>query len=128
MIIVWNYPELDRLLKSSTGPVGRDLHRRGRKVATAARRQVGVRTGALKSSITVTHERTKTGQQVKVGSDLDYALMHHQGTRPHVIIARPEKMLRFTGRNGGVVYTHKVNHPGTAANKYLTDNMYLVLV
>lgn len=128
MQIIWNYPELDRLLKSRAGPVGRDLHRRGLKVATAAKRQVGVKTGALKSSIEITHGRNPTGQQVMVGSDLDYALMHHEGTRPHVIIARPEKLLRFTGRNGGVVYTNKVNHPGTRANKYLTDNMYLVLV
>lgn len=127
MQIVWNYPELDKLLKTSTGPVGRDLMRRGTKVATAARRQVGVRTGALKLSIAVTHGRSKTGQQVLVGSDLDYALMHHNGTRPHTILARPEKLLRFSGRNGGVVYTHRVDHPGTRANKYLTDNLYLAI-
>ena len=46
--IRWDYPELNDLLNSPAGLVGRELTKRGERVARAARSQAGVRTGALK--------------------------------------------------------------------------------
>ena len=125
--ITWFEPELDYLLRNPSGTVGRDLGKRGRKVAVAAKRQVGVKTGALKKSIIVTHGRNVRGQFVKVGSQLDYALLHHEGARPHIIVPKRAQYLVFmSGRK--LVYAKRVNHPGTKPNRYLSDNLYLVLV
>lgn len=126
VIVIWDYAELDYVLKQRGGPVGRDLERRATKVMWAAKAQAGIRTGALKLSIHMNHERTPIGQKMLVGSPLSYALMHHEGTKPHVIVAKPPKMLRFVSK-GKVVFTDIVLHPGTRPNKYLTDNLPLAL-
>lgn len=126
VIVIWDYAELDYLLKQRIGPVGRDLERRATKVMWAAKMQAGLRTGALRLSIHTEHQRTAVGQRFLVGSPLSYALLHHEGSKPHVIVAKPPKMLKFTSK-GRVVYTDVVLHPGTKPNRYLTDNLVLAL-
>jgi hypothetical protein len=59
--------------------VDRDIHRRAVNVQEAARRYVGKRTGHLARSIEVTPAPGGTGW--RVGSDLPYALVHHEGRR-----------------------------------------------
>jgi len=126
--IVWNYPELDRLLKSRSGPVGRDLEKRSAKVLAAAKIQVGTNTGALKVSINQNFERSAMGPKILIGSSLSYALMHHEGTKPHVIVAKPSQVLRFRNRAGVAVYAHTVVHKGTKPNRFLTDNLRLAVL
>lgn len=118
--------EMDFLLKNPSGAVGRDLGKRGRKVMIAAKAQVGVKTGALKASIRITHGREVTGQFVKIGSPLSHALMHHEGTKPHIIVpVRAQYLVFVSGRK--LVYAKRVSHPGTKPNRYLSDNLYLIL-
>ena len=124
--INWYEPQLDVLLKQPQGAVGRSLARRGNKVLNAARAQVGVDTGRLKASLKMTHDRSIRGQFVMVGSKLNHALMHHQGTRPHIITPNRSQVMVFANK-GRVIYATRVNHPGTRANRYLTDNLYLAL-
>jgi len=125
--ITWNEPALDYLLKNPAGPVGRDLSKRGNKVLAAARIQVGVKTEDLKKSLKVTHERSVRGQFVKVGSTtVKYALAHHEGTRPHIITPKRAQVMVFESK-GSVIYANRVEHPGTKANRYLSDNLYLAL-
>lgn len=116
---------LDRLLEHPDGPVGKDLKRRGRLVMAAAKAQVGVRTGALRASIHMRHLRDARGQYVKIGSNRKYAYMHHEGTKPHIITPSRAQVLRFVTR-GRLVYAHAVRHPGTKANRFLSDNLRLV--
>jgi hypothetical protein len=111
---------LDRLLIQEGGPIGQYLKRKGNEILVSARARVGVRTGALRASLHMRHMRDSRGQQIWIGSNLKYALAHHEGTKPHVITPKSGKMLRFVSR-GTVVYAHAVNHPGTKANKYLAD-------
>lgn len=111
---------LDRLLNQEGGSVGQYLKNKGNEILTSARSRVGVRTGALRASLHMRHMRDPRGQQLWIGSKLNYALAHHEGTKPHVITPKSGKMLRFVSR-GQVVYAHSVNHPGTKANKYLAD-------
>lgn len=118
--------ELDFVLNNPSGDVGRYLARKGRIITIAAKAQVGVRTGALRASIHMRHLRDSRGQFVRVGSALNYAYLHHEGTKPHVITPNRAQVLRFTTR-GRVVYAHAVMHPGTKPNRYLTDNLRLVL-
>lgn len=111
--------------KHRNGPVGVHLRKGANKIKTAAQIQVGIRTGALKASINISQEKTPNGQMVKIGSPLSYALVHHEGSRPHLIVGRKGGMLRFTSK-GRVVYTRAVIHPGTRPNKYLADNLPLM--
>lgn len=125
MRIVWNEPNVRFLLKSPYGAVGRDLFQRAIRVERAARRQVGVKTGKLRSSITVKNQTLTTyGQKYAVGSDLSYALLHHNGSRRHVILPVRAQNLVFFSKTGKLVVTNKVNHPGTKPNRYLTDNLF----
>lgn len=123
--IIFRKAEVDRLLNSPTGEVGRHLSARGSLIVAAAKAQVGVQTGKLKASISMKHSRNAFGQQIKIGSPVKYALAHHEGTRPHVITPNRREFLRFSSR-GRIVYARAVMHPGTKPNKYLTDNLYLI--
>jgi len=123
--VVFRRAELDFLLNSPEGDVGKYLAKKSRLITAAAKAQVGVRTGALRSSIHMRHLRDSRGQYVKIGSNLDYALLHHQGTKPHVIRPDRAKVLRFV-RGSRIIYTTSVMHPGTKANRYLSDNLKLV--
>jgi hypothetical protein len=128
-ILRWDEGEVDKLLKSPNGVVGRDLKVRANKVLLAAKKQVGVDTGALKKSLSVRNQqRTTYGQSISVGSDLHYARMHHNGTRPHVIRPtgkRGEYLVFKSGQR--TIYTTSVMHPGTKPNRYLTDNLRLAV-
>lgn len=123
--IVFRRPVLDNLLNQPGGAVGRHLASVGRRIVLAAKRQVGVDTGRLKASIHMRHSRSGVGQYIEVGSSVKHALVHHEGSRPHLIVPNRAQVLRFTAGTR-VVYTHMVRHPGTRPNRYLTDNLYLI--
>lgn len=114
----------DYFFDNPLGPVGRNLAKRGYAVLMGARAQVGVKTGALRASLHMRHFKDPRGQYVRIGSDLNYALAHHEGTKPHLIRPRRAEKLRFVSR-GVIVHTHLVRHPGTPPNRYLTDNLHL---
>lgn len=128
------------VLRSPSGPVVRRLMQDGQLVKAAARRQVGVYRppdayaaahrkrlpGTLRDSIVtrlIIHSGP-LGVAVAVGSEDPIALLHHEGTRPHVIRARVKPQLVFYwARVGRVVAFRQVNHPGTQPNRYLTDSL-----
>jgi hypothetical protein len=124
--IVWRNLVLDKYLNSPGGQVGRYLKKQGTKVTTAARAQVGVKTGQLRSSIHMRHMRDSRGQYLKIGSSVKYAYMHHEGTKPHLILPKgPNTHLRFFSK-GVIVFAPLVRHPGTKPNRYLSDNLKLI--
>lgn len=117
---------MKHLLRSPDGEVGRYLTKLGSRVARLAKAQVGVDTGALKRSINYRVVQRYGGLTAVIGSDNRIALMHHQGTRPHIIVPRRAQTLRFYSR-GRIVYSKLVHHPGTKPNRYLTDNLRRVI-
>jgi hypothetical protein len=119
------FPTMDWMLQSPEGDVGRHLAATGRRITLAAKAKVGVKTGRLRRSIHMRHFRDTRGQYVWIGSEVNYALMHHEGTRPHLIRPNRAKILVFTKR-GQVIRTSLVHHPGTRANKYLSDSLRLL--
>jgi hypothetical protein len=123
--IVFRPAALDNLLHEPSGTVGRHLAAVGRRIVAAAKQQVGVDTGRLKNSIHMRHVRAGVGQFIEVGSPVKHALVHHEGSRPHLIVPNRAQVLRFTS-GSRVIYTHTVRHPGTRPNRYLTDNLYLI--
>jgi hypothetical protein len=124
--LVFREVAMDKLLLSPSGDVGKYLAKKGRLIEAGAKRQVGVQTGALRASIHMRHFSDPRGQYVKIGSSLNYARMHHEGTKPHLIRPNTAHMLRFYSK-GQIVFAHMVRHPGTPANRYLTDNMRRVI-
>lgn len=59
---------------------------------------------------------------VEIGSEHPRALMHHEGTQPHVIAAvNGPRLVFYWARVGSVVAFPRVNHPGTRPNRFLTD-------
>ena len=125
--VVLYRPVLDYYLNNQDGEVGRFLRKRGRLIVALAKRQVGVDTGKLKASINMTHERVSRGQQIRIGSSLPYAHMHHEGTQPHIITPKEAGILRFSS-GGRVIYTHRVDHPGTRPNRYLSDQLWVARI
>jgi hypothetical protein len=126
MKFVLNKAAYDQLTLSPRGDVGNYLRKRAIKLQTLARRQVGVKTGMLKKSIHYRIVRDGKGLVATVGSNNRIALMHHTGTRPHIIQPRRAQVLRFYSR-GRIVYSKLVFHPGTKPNRYLTDNLSRVI-
>lgn len=126
---------LNRLLHSPTGPVVRMLYERGELVTVAARRQIrlghvagggrpNLRDTIVKRPLPPNH----MGPGMRVGSESPIALLHHEGTRPHTIVPRVARVLRFTPKGGsGFVFAMRVQHPGTQPNRYLTDNLHLAV-
>jgi hypothetical protein len=53
--------------------------------------------------------RTKNGRIARIVD---------KGTRRHVILPRKGRFLKFIGRNGKMVFTKKVNHPGSGPFKF----------
>lgn len=98
----------------------------GRDIMDGARIFVGRKTGALRASIHMRHFRDPRGQYITVGSNLNYAYMHHEGTKRHLILPQRARMLKFMSR-GQMVITHRVMHPGTRPNPYLREPMRLVV-
>jgi hypothetical protein len=117
----------DRAFNTPGGMVGRHLRVLGGATAVLAKTFVGVDTGRLRSSIKAGRVvRHPLGLQILVGSDVNHALVHHQGSRPHFITAKPGGALRIK-RRGGVVYIDRVRHPGTKPNPYLTRALRIVI-
>ena len=127
VVFVMNEAEYARLTRDPNGEVGRDLLKRGERLRLLAVKQVGKNTGHLASSIKARLSPSTTGLTCFVGSDDRIALIHHNGTKPHPIAAKPGRMLRFA-RRGKIVYARKVMHPGARPDRYLTDNLRRVVV
>lgn len=112
---------LDRaaLNRTMRGASRRELEIAARQVMNRAKVLAPVDTGRLRASIRIESRRTFTLRSVfTVGSDVSYAPMVHDGTRPHIIRPKRAQALRF--RVGGrIVYAKVVHHPGTRARPFL---------
>lgn len=133
-----------KILASPQGPVVRRLITDGELVKREARRRVGVykppagapawatarggrRPGTLRDSIVKRLAKKGDTVVVMVGSDDPIALIHHEGTRRHMIRARRKPRLVFwSGKLGKVVRVKAVQHPGTKPNRYLTDSLQVL--
>ena len=115
---------LHKELNTSSGALWRYMERKGDLAVKGAKRMAGVKTGRLRASIHKRHLGNMTGQYLWIGSKVPYAYMHHQGTRPHIIMPKsPAKPLRFTSKGRVVITPGPVMHPGTRPNPYLSSQL-----
>ena len=119
--------EVTRLLRRNDSPLTPYLHKVGRRITNAAKRQVGKSTHRLASSIHYKLDHGGGLPGVWIGTYNNIARLHHEGTRPHTIRPVKAEFLRFSAR-GRIVYAREVRHPGTRPNRFLTDNIYLAKV
>jgi HK97 gp10 family phage protein len=109
---------LNRLLRSPTGPVARDMLRRGEKVRAAAKRRIDSRTGALARSITVSIVVQGDVAGCQIGTNLYYARFVHDGTGIYGPARRPirpqrGRALAFSTGSGNVVVASSRGQRGT---------------
>jgi hypothetical protein len=117
-------PQLLRELNTPSGGLWKALEKRGDYAVKKAKAQVGVKTGKLRSSIHKRHTGNATGQYLWIGSKLNYAYMHHEGTKPHIIMPKlPYRPLRFSSKGRLVITPGPVFHPGTKRNPYLSNQL-----
>jgi hypothetical protein len=115
-------------LTGQNGAIARDLLRRGQRVQNKARRLAPVDRGRLRGSITTEVRGSGRGLEVRVGSNLDYAVYVHEGTGIYAgrgyIYPRRGRYLRWRARGGGgggreYVYARRVR--GVRGRPFLKD-------
>ena len=116
-------PILNRELNLPGGIVWPYMDRMGKRIVMGAKRQVGVKTGVLRASIHMRHLGNVTGQYLWIGSRQPHAYLHHEGTRPHIILPKNPGGVLVFAKAGRVVRTSVVKHPGTKPNRYLSDQL-----
>lgn len=135
--VVINPLALAEMLNGPSGPVMRSMIERGTLVQEAAKHQVrlghvgggGGRANLRDTIVKRVLPPDLLGPGVRVGSESPIAMLHHEGTRPHVILPRVKSRLVFVPKGGsGPVFATRVNHPGTQPNRYLTDNLHLAVL
>jgi hypothetical protein len=133
--IRWNAREAERLFNSQSGPVGRDLARKGRRVEEQQRRTAPVSPdgshgrppGYLRDHTYSRLGRDDRGLHVDVGTDattpdgFPYPLVQELGSRPHVIESKGDYPLR--NPQTGQVFGKRVQHPGTDPQPWLRPSL-----
>lgn len=117
-------------MREGGGPIQRDMERRGTNTIMAWRADVPP--GLLNQTFRV-QPGTSQGWGVTclagVGQRTHYLGYYHDGTRPHIIAARPTRKnphLRFI-QNGRVRFAKKVRHPGFRGNPFIERNLAVAL-
>jgi hypothetical protein len=105
------------------GMVGRSMSVLGAKMVVKAKAQVGKETGALARSIGMSVSRAPYGVKLTVHAKDKKAYMHHEGTRPKVILPKNPGGVLVFGKGTRVIKTERVMHPGTRANRFLSDQL-----
>lgn len=107
----WSWPRAANLWADAVAPAITEGLRAKAPVAK-------VNGGAYRRSIRSERYSSSGLMTLKFGSSLPYAPYVVEPTQPHVIVPRSAKSLRFTAQTGGVVFTKRVNHPGTRGNDF----------
>jgi hypothetical protein len=115
---------IERMLRLPGGMVWNNMERRVRRVEAEAIRRAP---GGMKARIRAQVRRTGTGDfQGVIKVDHPAAIYVLNGTRPHRIVPRTKKALRFTV-GGQVVFATVVHHPGNKQNNFLKEALRAAL-
>jgi hypothetical protein len=110
-------------MRSPKGMVGRSMSVLGSKMVTEAKAQVGKETGSLARSIGMSVSRAAYGVKLTVYAKDKKAYIHHEGTRPRVILPKNPGGILVFSKGTRVIKTERVMHPGTKPNRFLSDQL-----
>lgn len=119
-----------RAFLSWDGAPGRDFERRMKTLAYRQSSDAPRRTGRMAGMVGPRRMQSDFGRYLEGGAGVNvastnargYAQYVSSGTRPHVILPKRGKALRFVVA-GRTVFARRVNHPGTRANPYLVRHL-----
>jgi hypothetical protein len=117
--------QINALLRSPSGPVGREMYRRGKRVEALAKRLVPVDEGRLRGSINADPPVVRGGVPVvRVGTRVRYARWVHDGTglygpRHTRIYPKTAKALRFRPKGSPWIFRRSV--AGMRGTPYLKE-------
>lgn len=112
----------DAGFRALTVETSKEAHAIGFRIVELAKRYVGVKSGRLRRKISYHVRKIPAGYEITAVADTHYALLHHEGTRPHIIRPESNRVMRFKSR-GRVIFAQRVFHPGTRPNKFLVRAM-----
>lgn len=69
---------------------------------------------------------SRSSNVVTIENQKDYAAPVHEGSRPHKIVPKKAKALKFN-MGGKVIFAKSVWHPGTTANPFIEAGIYATL-
>jgi hypothetical protein len=106
----FNWQEASRVWGDEAAPLGQSM----------LRSHAPFRTGALRQDIRYRQETTPGLHLIVFYATVPQAKWVIDGTRPHPIVARNAKVLRWLGPGGlgGARFAKSVNHPGTKPNPF----------
>jgi hypothetical protein len=105
----FNWDEAARIWAGEAAPLGQGM----------LRASAPFRTGALRQDIRFRKEQSPGLMTVVYYATVPQARWVIDGTRPHPILPRNAKVLRWLGPGGmGVHYSKRVMHPGTKPNNF----------
>lgn len=104
--LILNPVELERMLKSKDGPVGRSLVRKATRVVSGAKRRCPVDSGRLRQSIRYEIGKDGKGLFARCGTDVEYAAAVHDGHGE--ITPTNASILHFFTKDGTEVFTMRV--------------------
>lgn len=141
---VWNEPQIQFIIRNPDGPLAKNMMKRGKRVESQAKRNLGggtgsgprrIATGRLRASVKVQLIVTPISQQIRVGTNVRYARWIHDGTgifgpKHAPITPRTARVLVFKskyskiikGKNRGKVFARSVK--GIKANPFLKNALW----
>jgi len=132
---VFNFTEIERILKSPQGPVAKDLIKRGLRVESAAKMNLQkqpkrVDTGRLRSSISTKLLTVSGDLTVRVGTAVRYAAWVHDGTglygpRHQYIVPVNKKVLRWKQRKASHYVKTRNGYVYTARSSGMRPNPFM---
>lgn len=126
-------PDRPAMIRIVTEDSDRYVRETAQGVLRGARAAVRVKSGAVRSRITMRQMRLNTaGVTYRVKAEHKRSMLEHEGAQEHDIRPRPRRrrrngvMVFYWARVGQVVYRTYVRHPGTRGSKFLTRPLVLV--
>lgn len=110
-----------RFVNSHKLMVDKALEGAGRAAETHVKTQAKFKRRSVDSLKDATRHRViplSSGRKLRVFTTKKHARYLEFGTKPHPIVARRRKALRFTV-GGNLVFRRRVMHPGTSATRFL---------
>lgn len=106
----FNWAEAAGIWGREAAPLGRGM----------LRAHAPMRTGKLRESISVRHEPSPGRYLIIFYTTVPYAKFVLEGTKPHVIVPRNARVLRWVANrgHGPVRYAMRVHHPGTKPDPF----------